>query len=214
MRLILFGPPGCGKGTQALIIKNIFGIPHLSTGDMLRDAVISKTEIGKKVKNIMESGKLVSDNTVIDIIKERISEKDCDKGFIFDGFPRTLPQAEHLEKILKDKGETISHVIEFEIVETVLIERIIGRFSCSSCGSNYHKTLNTLKVEGICDNCGGTEFLVRKDDNETTVKNRFKSYSNDTQPILPFYKKRGILHKVNGMESIESISEKIKKILN
>ena len=176
MKLILFGPPGCGKGTQALIIKKKYNIPHLSTGDMLRSAVESKTQIGIKAKDIMDGGGLVSDDIVVAIIKERLMQSDCDKGFIFDGFPRTLSQAEALDKIVLDRKTKISYVIEFSVDENIIVERIIGRFSCANCGANFNETLNPTKRKDVCDFCGGRKFLKRDDDNEETIKNRFKAY--------------------------------------
>lgn len=214
MRLVLFGPPGCGKGTQAVFIKNKFNLPHLSTGDILRAAVQKKTKIGKQAKEIMESGRLVSDEIVVGIVKERLEHSDCRNGFIFDGFPRTLDQAISLDSEKKKKKELIDRVIEIQVDKEEILKRIIGRFSCYSCSANYHETLNPVKIIGICDFCGESKFTKRDDDNEKTVRLRFETYYKDTEPLIPFYEKKGIMSKVNGMKKISDVSKNIEEILN
>ena len=213
MKVVLFGPPGSGKGTQANFIRDQYNIPHLSTGDMLRSSVKSGTTIGLKAKEVMEKGNLVSDKIVLGIIEERMEQMDCNKGFIFDGFPRTLSQAEALDILLKHRNDSISHVIELQVDEKIIVERVTGRFSCANCGGNFHKTLNPPKREGFCDHCGDSSFHVIKDDNEETVKNRFKSYYKDTAPLIPYYKSKGVFFNIDGMETIDGISRKIKEIL-
>jgi len=214
VRLVLFGPPGCGKGTQAAFIKRKYNIPHLSTGDMLRAAVEKKTKIGIQARSVMERGSLVSDEIVVGIIKERLEDIDCKNGFIFDGFPRTLKQAQSLDIILKERTELLNSVIEIQVDKEEILKRIIGRYTCSNCDANYHDSLNPVKSHGICDFCGNTNFIRREDDNEDTVRLRFQSYYNDTKPLIPFYEDKGIIIKVNGMEAIESVSKKIGEILN
>ena len=213
MQIILFGPPGSGKGTQATKISDGLSIPHLSTGDILRTAVSSKTPIGLKAKAIMERGQLVSDEIVLSIVKQRISETDCKKGFILDGFPRTLFQAKALDEILYLNKKNIDFVIEIAVDQETVIKRIIGRFSCISCGENYHDIFKPTKREKVCDVCGSSDFSRRKDDSREVVEKRFKSYNNDTEPLIPYYKEKNILHKVNGMNAIEKVLEDIKKVI-
>ncbi len=213
MILILLGPPGAGKGTQARRIMDQKGLVQLSTGDMLREAVAKGTDCGKAAKSAMEAGELVKDEIVIGIIAERIEEKDCEKGFILDGFPRTTAQAEALDKMLGDKNCGLDHVIEIRVDEEALIKRITGRFACVNCGENYHDTFKRPKVDGVCDVCGGKEFSRRSDDNEETVRSRLKAYGNQTAPLLPYYGEKGILRTVDGMKSIDEVAEEISAIL-
>ena len=213
MNIILLGPPGSGKGTQAKRIEQAHGIPQLSTGDMLRAATASGTELGLRVKSIMDSGQLVPDGIIIDMIADRIRQPDCRNGFILDGFPRTLPQAQALDDMLARRGLRLDHVIEFEVDEPALIDRLAGRFSCQGCGASYHERDHRPKVDGVCDVCGGYEFACRADDRPETVKARLEVYHRQTAPILPYYRDRGILRPVNGMAGIEAVTREIEKIL-
>ena len=213
MQIILFGPPGSGKGTQAEKLSKFFELVHLSTGDILRAAVLAKTYIGMKVKKIMEEGTLVPDEVVLSIVKNRIMENDCKKGFLLDGFPRTLIQAKALDSILELENRNINSVIEIQVDKETVVERIIGRFSCKSCGSNYHEKLNPTKKSGICDSCGSTDFIKRKDDSKEVVENRFRSYNKDTGALIPYYSEKNLLYKINGMNSIEKVNEEIKNAL-
>ena len=214
MNIILFGAPGCGKGTQAKKLSKMFNIPHLSTGDMLREAVISETDIGLKAKNIMEEGKLVPDDVVLEIVKERVSQGDCNNSFILDGFPRTIPQAEGLDLLLKDSNKKIDIVIDITVDEASIIERITGRFSCDNCGMGFHEKFKKPKISGVCDECGSEKFSRRKDDNYETVKKRFDTYNQETAPLLPFYKEKNILLKIDGMNNIEEVFNELKKLIS
>ncbi len=213
MILILLGPPGAGKGTQARRIMDQKGLVQLSTGDMLREAVAKGTDCGQVAKSAMEAGELVKDEIVIGIIADRIEDKDCEKGFILDGFPRTTGQAEALDKMLGNKNCGLDHVIEIRVDEEALVKRITGRFACKKCGANYHDTFKRPKVEGVCDACGNTEFSRRSDDNEETVRSRLVAYGNQTAPLLPYYADKGILRTVDGMKTIDEVAEKISAIL-
>jgi adenylate kinase len=213
MILILLGPPGAGKGTQARRIMDQQGLVQLSTGDMLRDAVAKGTEYGLKAKEAMEAGALVSDEIVISIIAERIEDKDCENGFILDGFPRTVAQAEALDQMLGEKSAKLDHVIEMKVDEEALVKRITGRFACANCGANYHDTFKQPTKEGVCDECGSTEFSRRSDDNEETVRSRLKAYNNQTAPLLPYYADKGVLRTVDGMKSIDEVTGEISAIL-
>jgi adenylate kinase len=213
MILVMFGPPGAGKGTQAQLIQKVLGLVQLSTGDMLRAAKNAGTAIGLKAKEAMESGQLVTDEIVVGIIADRISEDDCKNGFILDGFPRTVAQAEALDKMLTEKGLKLSHVIEMEVDDVVIVERVSGRFTCASCNEGYHDSFKPTKVEGTCDECGGTEFIRRPDDNAETVSSRLKAYHEQTAPLLPYYKEQGVLRTVDGMASIDEVSRQINEVL-
>ena len=213
MRLILFGPPGCGKGTQAELLCRGFGIAHLSTGDMLRDAVTAGTETGRRAQEIMEAGALVPDDVVVGIISERFDRQDCANGFILDGFPRTVAQAESLDELLIAKRFELDRVIEIKVTDELLIERISGRFSCSKCGAGYHDRFRQPKRVNTCDTCGSTSFTRRKDDNETTVRERLNNYHAQTAPLLPYYNNRGLLAPVDGMAQIEDVAAAIQGIL-
>lgn len=209
MILILLGPPGAGKGTQARRIMDQKGLVQLSTGDMLREAVAKGTEYGLKAKAAMEAGALVSDDIVIAIIAERIEERDCEKGFILDGFPRTVAQAEALDVMLETKACKLDRVIEMQVDEEALVERITGRFACANCGENYHDRFKTPKVDGVCDACGSTDFSRRSDDKEDTVRARLTAYNAQTAPLLPYYADKGVLRTVDGMKSIEDVAGEI-----
>jgi adenylate kinase len=213
MNVILLGPPGSGKGTQAKRIEQAHGITQLSTGDMLRAATASGGEVGLRVKSIMDSGQLVPDGIIIDMIADRIGQPDCRNGFILDGFPRTLPQAQALDDMLARRGLRIDHVIEFEVDEPALIDRLAGRFSCQQCGASYHDPDNRPKLDGVCDVCGACEFACRADDRPETVKARLEVYHRQTAPILPYYRERGILRPVDGMAEIDAVTREIEEIL-
>lgn len=213
MNLILLGPPGAGKGTQAEQISAKYGIVQLSTGEMLRAAVKAGSEVGLKAKAIIESGGLVSDETVVGIISERIDQPDCAKGFILDGFPRTLPQAAALETLLGSKGKTLDAVIEIKVDDEALVERITGRFSCAKCGAGYHDKYKTPAKEGVCDKCGSTEFSRRADDNEETVRNRLMAYYRETAPLIGYYFAKDRLKSVDGMADIDDVKRQINAIL-
>ena len=213
MRLIFLGPPGAGKGTQAKRLTDKYGIPQLSTGDMLRAAVKAESDIGKKAKAVMDAGGLVSDDIVNQIVSERIEAPDCAKGFVLDGFPRTEPQAEALDAMLAKKGKKIDAVIEIAVDEAALIERISGRFTCAKCGTGYHDKFHRPKKDGICDKCGSTEFVRRADDNAETVKARLVAYRKQTAPILPYYKAKGLLHSVDGMADMSEVARQIDRVL-
>lgn len=213
MILILFGPPGAGKGTQAQRIEKAQGLVQLSTGDMLRAAVSSGTEMGKRAKAKMDAGALVSDEIVIGIINDRIQEADCKDGFILDGFPRTVAQAEALDAMLNEQSLKLDAVIEIKVDDTALVERIAGRYTCAGCNEGYHDTNLKPKVDGVCDNCGSTEFKRRPDDNAETVAKRLKEYYAQTAPVLPYYADKGVLHTVDGMEAIDDVTAQIAKIL-
>ena len=214
MNIILLGPPGAGKGTQAKMIVDKRGIVQLSTGDMLRDAVKSGSALGQKAKALMEAGELVPDDLVIGIIDSRLDEPDCAKGFILDGFPRTIAQAEALDDLLDKKDLALHAVIKMDVDEEALTRRISGRFSCASCGQGYHDDFQKPAQDGICDKCGSTDFIRRKDDNAETVRSRLEVYHNQTAPILPYYEARGTLKSVDGMAAIDQVSAEIDQILD
>jgi adenylate kinase len=213
MNLILLGPPGAGKGTQAEAITEKRGLVQLSTGDMLRQAVKAGTPIGLEAGTIMEAGGLVPDAIVIKIIAERIAAPDCAKGFILDGFPRTLKQAAALDELLSSTGKRIDAVIELKVNDAVLIDRISGRYMCANCGASYHDTNCKPKVTGVCDRCGSKDFVRRADDNAETVKNRLMAYYRETAPLIGYYFAKGKLRSVDGMAAIPQVVEQIEAIL-
>jgi len=213
MNLILLGPPGAGKGTQAKRLEDRHSLVQLSTGDMLRAVVASGVPLGQQAKEIMAAGKLMPDELMIEMIADRISKPDCATGFILDGFPRTVPQAEALDRMLEQKGLKLDHVIEMKVDDTALVERITGRYTCAKCGRGYHDKFETPKVEGVCDNCGSTEFTRRADDNAETVITRLAAYHKQTAPILPYYQERGVLETVDGMADIDVVTEQIEALL-
>ena len=206
MRLILLGPPGAGKGTQAQRIVEKHGIPQLSTGDMLRAAVVAGTEVGKRAKAVMDAGNLVSDEIVNAIVSERIDQPDCAKGFILDGYPRTLVQADAVGAMLSSKGTALDVVIELAVDDGVLVDRISGRYTCARCGAGYHDRNHKPKVDGVCDKCGSTEFKRRADDNAETVSTRLQDYYKKTSPLIGYYHAKGLLKSVDGMADIDDVT--------
>ena len=213
MNIVLLGPPGAGKGTQARRLQEKFGLVQLSTGDMLRAAVASGSVLGQRAKKIMESGELVPDEIMIDMIAERIAEPDCRNGFILDGFPRTTGQAEALDRMLAQKGLKLDAVIEIKVDDAALVDRISGRFTCKTCGEGYHDRHKRPKKDGVCDVCGGVEFIRRADDNAQTVRARLAAYHAQTAPILPYYRERGRLKSVDGMADLETVARAIAAVL-
>ena len=213
MNLIFLGAPGSGKGTQAEIIERELKLCKLSTGDMLRAAVKAGTEVGKRAEAVMQAGGLVSDDIVIGIIADKITQPECKNGFILDGFPRTIGQAEALDEMLEKNSMKINKVIELAVDEKILVERISGRFSCAKCGAGYHDKFKKPKRDGHCDVCDGTEFARRKDDNAETVTERLKAYNNQTAPLKPYYEKKGKLVQVDAMQEIDKVTEVLEKLI-
>lgn len=213
MNLILLGPPGAGKGTQARRLEDARGLIQLSTGDMLRAMVAEGGPLGQQAKEIMAAGKLMPDELMVGMIGERIAKPDVKNGFILDGFPRTVAQAEALDAMLAQKGLKLDHVIEMQVVDAVLVERVTGRYTCAKCGKGYHDSFEKPKVAGVCDNCGGTEFKRRADDNAETVTTRLAQYHQQTAPILPYYQDRGVLKTVDGMADIDEVTTQIEAVL-
>ncbi len=213
MNIILLGPPGAGKGTQAKMISEKYGIPQIATGDILREAVAKGTELGKKAKEYMDRGELVPDEIVIGIVKERLKQPDCENGFILDGFPRTLAQAEALDKMLEELGKKLDAVINIDVPEEEIVKRIVNRRTCKNCGAVYHLIFNPPKVEGKCDKCGG-ELYQRDDDKEETVRERLRVYRERTEPLIEYYKNKGLLYNVDGTKDIEGVFKQIDEILS
>lgn len=212
MQLILMGAPGAGKGTQAAELIKKFNIPQISTGDMFRAAVKEGTELGKKAEACMKTGALVPDEVTVGIVRERLSKDDCKGGFILDGFPRTVDQAEALSKILSDLNMNLDRVLNIHVPAENLIERAVGRRICKSCGATYHVKFNPSKVENICDKCSG-ELYQRADDNAETMKNRLNVYENSTRPLIEYYKKAGVYTEIDGTQSIDKVTADLLKAL-
>lgn len=213
MNILLLGPPGAGKGTQAKRLEERYGMVQLSTGDMLRAERASGSALGQQVQAIMDAGKLVSDEIMIALIAQRIASLKG-KGFILDGFPRTVPQAEALDEMLQKNDLALDHVIVLTVDEDALVDRISGRFSCKNCGASYHDRYHRPKQEGRCDICGSSDFIRRPDDNAETVKARLTAYRDQTAPILPYYRRRGVLRAIDGMADIDAVTQQIETILN
>ena len=214
MRLILLGPPGAGKGTQAKKLTEAHGIPQLSTGDMLRAAVTEGTEVGLRAKAVMDAGKLVSDEIVNDIVSERLDREDCGPGFILDGYPRTLSQADTLQSLLARKGKPLDAVVEMRVDDEQMVERVAGRYTCAKCGEGYHDTLKQPATEGVCDVCGSTEFKRRPDDNAEAMLTRLQVYYKETSPLIGYYYAKDMLRTVDGMGTIDAVSEEIAAVLD
>lgn len=213
MILILIGPPGAGKGTQARVIENAFGIVQLSTGALLRAAIESGSELGRKAKKVVESGELMPDDVMVSIVSDRVDEPDCRNGFILDGFPRTVAQAEALDEMLAGKGLKLDHVVEIGIEDDLLVDRLTGRFECAKCGEGYNDKFKKTAVDGVCDKCGGTEFIRRADDTEEKIRTRLAIYHEQTRPILPYYRERGILKSVDGAKDLDDVTQQLRGML-
>ena len=212
MKIIMLGAPGAGKGTQAKKIAAKYAIPHISTGDIFRANIKNNTELGQKAKTYMDKGELVPDELVVDLIMDRFKEADCANGYVLDGFPRTIPQAEALDKALSANGESVDYAINVEVPDENIINRMSGRRACVGCGATYHIQFNPTKVEGICDACG-EKLILRDDDKPETVKNRLSVYHEQTQPLIDFYAKKGILKEVDGTMDMNDVFAAIVKIL-
>jgi len=213
MNLILLGPPGAGKGTQAQKMVEHYHIPQISTGDILRRAVKDGTPLGKRAKSFMDKGQLVPDDVVIDIIDERLRESDCERGFILDGFPRNISQAEALQALLAKIGKKIDHVINIEVDTEELVRRLTGRRTCKNCGAMFHINFHPPRIEGVCDRCGG-ELYQREDDQERTIRIRLNEYQRQTTPLIQFYQQKNSLRSIQGVGGEEEIFKRIKEILN
>lgn len=214
MNLIIMGLPGAGKGTQAERIIDAYHIPQISTGDMFREAMKNQTALGVEAKSYIDKGELVPDDVTNGIVKERLNQKDTDKGFLLDGFPRTIDQSNALEEIMSDLGKKIDAVINIHVEENILIDRLAGRFICRDCGATYHKLNHPPKVEGTCDRCGGHDFYQREDDKPEIVKNRLAVNVRDSAPIIDYYKEKGLLHTIDGNREIDAVFEDVQKIIN
>ncbi len=212
MRLILLGAPGAGKGTQAEMLTKLYDIPCISTGNILRENIARNTELGQKAKEYMDAGKLVPDSLIIDLVRDRISEDDCKNGMIFDGFPRTIPQAEELDKMLADLQISIDHVINVEVADELIVDRMAGRTVCPSCGASYHKVNKPSKVAGKCDECGA-DLIQRDDDKEETVKKRLDVYHAQTEPLIAYYRNQGKILDIDGVGAVEEVRDRVKTAL-
>jgi adenylate kinase len=207
-RVVLLGPPGAGKGTQAKLLQDKFGVCQISTGDILRKAVAEQTPLGKEASQYINRGALVPDSVIVDLVATRLQEKDCEKGFILDGFPRTIPQAESLDAILRQRGIGLNSVLSVQVPQDVIIERLAGRRTCRSCGALSHVTLSPSKKAGICDHCGG-ELYQRDDDHEETIAHRLKVYEDQTAPLLNYYRGQGLLREIGGIGTIDEIHARV-----
>ncbi len=213
MTIVLIGPPGCGKGTQAKTLVDTMGMEHLSSGDLLRSAIAQGTALGKRVEAVLERGDLVDDETMVGVIAERIDRSRPAGGYIFDGFPRTVAQAEALDSMLAERGLKIDQVIQLTVDDDQLVSRITGRYTCAMCGEGYHDRFKQPAKDGICDNCGGTEFTRRDDDKEETVKARLGVYYELTAQLLPYYEGKGVLRTVDGMADIGEVTQAIQEVM-
>jgi adenylate kinase len=214
VNIILLGPPGAGKGTQARILVERRGLVQLSTGDMLRAAVAAGTEVGRQAEAVMKAGGLVSDEIVIGVVSERLDQPDAAGGVIFDGFPRTTPQAWALDKLLAEKGMELDAVVNMEVDDAAMVARVAGRYTCAACGEGYHDTAKKPAKDGVCDKCGATEFKRRKDDNAETVAARLKEYHAETAPLIAYYRETGKLKAVDGMADIDAVTAAIAAALD
>jgi adenylate kinase len=212
MRILLMGPPGAGKGTQAERISGYCKIPHIATGDIFREAIRSGTDLGRQAKSYLDAGELVPDAVTIGIVRERVQALDCKAGFLLDGFPRTIPQAEALERLLDELSMKLDLVLNIKVAPAVLVERLTGRRICRQCGTSYHLVFNPPKQDGICDRCGG-ELYQRSDDTPETVSDRMRVYTNKTAPLLKFYRQRGLLRDVDGEPGIDAVWDAILGLL-
>ena len=213
LHLVFTGAPGCGKGTQARLLKEKVNICHLSTGEMLRAEAAKATPLGLEIKKLLDAGSFVTDEMIIKMVSQRIDEDDCKNGFILDGFPRTLPQAEALEELLAKKGIKLDAVIEIQVPDEIIMERILGRYACMTCGEGYHDKFHKPKVYGVCDKCGGTDFYRRLYDNRTTVQIRLVNYRVYTYPTIPYFEQKGLLRCVDGTGTIEATAKKVDSLL-
>lgn len=212
MRIIMLGAPGAGKGTQAKQIAGKFNIPHISTGDIFRANIKGGTELGKKAKAYMDQGALVPDELVVDLVADRIKQDDCKNGYVFDGFPRTIPQAEALDKALEEMGSKIDFAIDIDVPDENIVNRMSGRRACLACGATYHVQFNAPKAEGICDTCG-KELVLRDDDKPETVKTRLDVYHTQTQPLIDYYTEKGVLKSVDGTQDVADVFQSILDVL-
>lgn len=212
MKIIMLGAPGAGKGTQAIKIAEKYGVPHISTGDIFRANIKNGTELGKKAKEYMDKGALVPDELTCDLVVDRIHQDDCTNGFVLDGFPRTIPQAEALDAALSKDNETMDYAIDIEVPDENIVKRMGGRRACVNCGATYHIVSAPPKVEGVCDHCGGN-LTIRDDDKPETVKKRLTVYHDQTQPLIDYYRKAGILHSVDGTQPLDDVFSEIVKVL-
>jgi len=212
-RIVLMGPPGGGKGTQARRLEETHGWVQLSTGDILRRAITEGTPLGQRVKATMDAGKLVSDEEIMGVISERLDQPDCANGFVLDGIPRTVGQAEALEALLASKGTPLDAVVELKVPDELLLERITGRFFCAHCGANYHERFHPPEKQGVCDYCGHTEFTRRSDDAPETVKDRLSTYHAQTEPLMPFYEARGLLQRLDGTLNMDDVTAEMERVL-
>lgn len=212
MKIIMLGAPGAGKGTQAKMIADKYGVPHISTGDIFRANIKNGTELGKKAKTYMDQGLLVPDDLVVDLVVDRVGQDDCERGYVLDGFPRTIPQAEALTKALADMGQKVDYAIDVDVPDENIVRRMSGRRACVGCGATYHVVYAPTKKEGICDTCGG-ELILRDDDKPETVQKRLNVYHEQTQPLIDYYTEAGILKTVDGTVDIDDVFQSIVDIL-
>ena len=212
MKIIMLGAPGAGKGTQAKKIADRYGIPHISTGDIFRANIKNDTELGKKAKSYMDAGNLVPDSLTLELVMDRIHQADCQNGYVFDGFPRTIPQAEALEEALAADGQSVDFAIDIEVPDENIVTRMSGRRACLSCGATFHTVFAPSKAEGVCDRCGG-ELTIRDDDRPETVNKRLGVYHQQTQPLIDFYQDKGCLAQVDGTKDVEEVFQDICELL-